>query len=318
MPIPDYETLMLPVLRSVAAGPKVLRDIVREMEDLFRLTPEERTQELPSGRGMSLFYNRVAWAKTYLKQAGLVQQPSRGVVEITDRGRALLAENLERIDNRVLERFPEFRAFRERSRVLTVEGEASSPLPTGETGAAKPLIATATAEERLDLAAAELDTALRDEILTRLRNSPPRFFERVVLDVLKALGYGAGSGGRSEVVGGPGDGGIDGIIEEDRLGLDRIYVQAKRYGDTSVGAPIIQAFIGALQMRGATKGVLITTGTFTRQAEEAARTIPSLRIVLIDGERLADLMIRHSVGVRTKRTIEIKDVDLDYFEPEAA
>ncbi|WP_114373663.1 restriction endonuclease [Elioraea thermophila] len=317
MPIPDYETLMLPVLRSVAAGPKHIRDISREMADLFRLTPEERAQEIPSGKGVRVIHSRTGWAKTYMKQAGLVRQPRRGVVEITDRGRALLAENPERIDTNLLKRFPEFRSFLERSRA-SAGAEAPSNAHVGAPGAAESPAVTATAEERLDLAAAELDTALRDEILTRLRSSPPRFFERVVLDVLKALGYGAGSGGASQVVGGAGDGGIDGIIEEDRLGLDRIYVQAKRYGDAAVGAPIIQNFIGALQMRGANKGVLITTSTFTRQAEEAARTIPSLRIVLIDGDRLADLMIRHNVGVRTKRTIEIKDVDLDYFEPEDA
>ena len=316
MPIPDYETLMLPVLRSVAAGPKHVRDLSREMADLFRLTPEERAQEIPSG-GVTLIHSRTGWATTYMKQAGLVRQPRRGMVEITDRGRALLAENPERIDNEVLARFAEFRAFRERSRASAVASTAL-PLQTGETGGAEELMASATAEERLAAAAAELDTALRQELLTRLRSSPPRFFERVVLDVLKALGYGAGSGGSSQVVGGAGDGGIDGIIEEDRLGLDRIYVQAKRYGDAPVGAPIIQNFIGALQMRGASKGVLITTSTFTRQAEDAARSIPSLRIVLIDGDRLADLMIRHDVGVRTKRTIEIKDIDLDYFEPEDA
>jgi restriction system protein len=312
MPIPDYETLMLPVLRSVAAGPKHIRDLAAEMADHFRLTPEERMQEIPSGKGVTVIHSRTGWAKTYMKQAGLVRQPRRGVVEITERGRALLAENPERIDNGVLERFAEFRSFRERSRV-SARMDAILPVAPAS-GDAAPAIATA--EERLDLAAAELDTALRDELLLRLRSSPPRFFERVVLDVLKALGYGAGAGGSAQVTGGAGDGGIDGVIEEDRLGLDRIYVQAKRYGDATVGAPVIQNFIGALQMRGATKGVLITTSSFTQQAEQAARTIPSLRIVLIDGDRLADLMTRHNVGVRTERTVEIKKVDLDYFEPD--
>lgn len=317
MAIPDYQTLMLPVLRSVASGPKRMRDLAAEMADVFDLTPEERVQEVPSGGGLTVIKNRTGWAKFHLKQAGLVRQPRRGVVEITDRGRALLAENPERIDNRLLERFPEFRSFLERLRTSAGAG-APSVAAASQSGAAESSVVTATAEERLDLAAAELDTALRDEILTRLRSAPPRFFERVVLDVLKALGYGAGSGGASQVVGGAGDGGIDGIIEEDRLGLDRIYVQAKRYTDAPVGADMIHRFIGALQMRGANKGVLITTSTFTRQAEEDARKNPSMRIVLIDGERLADLMIRHNVGVRTKRTIEIKDVDLDYFEPEDA
>jgi len=312
MAIPDYETLMLPLLRSVATGPKTVREVSREMADLFHLTPEERVQEIPSGKGVTVIHSRTGWAKTYLKQAGLIAQPRRGEIELTDRGRALLAEDPARIDNSVLMRFAEFREFRSRSRVSA----GAKPEPPSVPGAGADVL-PATAEERLDLAAAELATSLRDEILLRLKSSPPRFFERVVLDVLKALGYGAGSGGASQVTGGAGDGGIDGIIEEDRLGLDRIYVQAKRYGDAAVGAPVIQSFIGALQMRGATKGVLITTSSFTRQAEEAARTIPALRIVLIDGEKLADLMIRHNVGVRTKRTVEIKDVDLDYFEPDA-
>lgn len=317
MAIPDYATLMLPLLRSVAARPKHIRDLSREMADLFHLSREERAQEIPSGKGVTVIHSRTGWAKTDMKQAGLVRQPRRGLVEITDRGLALLAENPQRIDNAVLERFPEFRAFRERSRA-SASGQTLPAAPQSPPHSTSAPVATATAEERLDLAAAELDTALRDDLLARLRSSPPQFFERVVLDVLKALGYGAGSGGTSQVVGGAGDGGIDGVIEEDRLGLDRIYVQAKRYGDTAVGAPVIQNFIDALRMHGATKGVLITTSTFTRQAQEAARTIPSLRIVLVDGDRLADLMIRHNVGVRTKRTIEIKDVDSDYFEPEDA
>jgi len=311
MAIPDYETLMLPLLRAVANGPKTVRELSQEMADLFGLTPEERVQEIPSGKGVTVIHSRTGWAKTYMKQAGLVQQPRRGVVEITDCGRALLAETPERIDNSVLERFAEFRSFRERSRVSA--GTKPQPGAPPEASLGSP---TATAEERLSQAAAELDVALRDDLLQRLKSAPPRFFERVVLDVLKALGYGAGSGGASQVTGDTGDGGIDGIIEEDRLGLDRIYVQAKRYNDTTVGATVIQNFICALQMRGATKGVLITTSTFTSSAEQAARTIPALRIVLIDGERLADLMIRHNVGVRTRRTVEIKDVDVDYFEPE--
>ncbi len=309
MAIPDYETLMLPVLRAVEREPKHIRRIIDELATQFELTEEERAATIPSGT-QGLFGNRVHWAKTYLKQAGAVQQPSRGVVALTERGRLLLASNPTRIDNSVLSQFEEFREFRARRapRRTLFGSENGAAVLSEET--------SQTPEELIGRAALELETSLRRELLGRLKSSAPSFFERVVLDVLKALGYGAGSGGASEVVGGAGDGGIDGIIEEDRLGLDRIYVQAKRYGDQTVGAPVIQNFIGALQMRGATKGVLITTSSFTAQAEQAARLIPSLRIVLIDGDRLADLMIRHGVGVRVRRTIEIKDIDLDYFEPD--
>ncbi|MFQ3622192.1 MAG: restriction endonuclease [Acetobacteraceae bacterium] len=309
MPIPDYETLMLPVLRAVEREPKPIRRIIDELAAQVGLSEEERAAKIPSGTA-GLFANRVHWAKTYLKQAGAVQQPSRGVVSLTERGRGLLDSNPTRIDNSVLIRFEEFREFR--SRPAPRQG------PSGRENGGPFLadLTTETPEERIGRAALEPETSLRRELLGRLKPSDPSFFERVVLDVLKALGYGAGSGGASEVVGGAGDGGIDGVIDEDRLGLDRIYVQAKRYADQTVGAQIIQSFIGALQMRGAAKGVLITTSRFTADAERAARIIPSLRIVLIDGERLAELMIRHGVGVRVRRTIEIKDIDLDYFEPD--
>ncbi|MFQ3622984.1 MAG: restriction endonuclease [Acetobacteraceae bacterium] len=303
---------MLPLLRLIEAGPLTIRDISNRLADQFHLTEQERAQQLPSGKGVTVMHSRAGWAKTYLKQAGLVAQPRRGVVEITDRGRALLAENPARIDNTVLSRYPEFVAFRERSRAEAKASteQASLPIRDGDGSAT-------TADERIDLAAAEMDLALREELLARLKQSEPRFFERVVIDVLKALGYGEGSGGMAEVTGGSGDGGIDGVIDEDRLGLDRIYVQAKRYGEQAVGAPVIQSFIGALQMRGASKGVLITTSRFSSQAEATAKMIPAMRIVLIDGDRLAALMIRHNVGVRTERTVEIKKLDVDYFEPDA-
>lgn len=312
MAVPDYETLMLPFLRLIEPGPLTIRDISDRLADQFGLSAEERAQQLPSGRGVTVMHSRAGWAKTYLKQAGLVRQPRRGVVEITERGRALLAENPSRIDNTVLSRYPEFVAFRERSRAEAGArtGQGSVSMPNGDRS-------VVTADERIDLAAAELDVALREDLLVRLKLAEPRFFERVVIDVLKALGYGAGSGGMAEVTGGSGDGGIDGVIDEDRLGLDRIYVQAKRYGEQAVGAPVVQSFIGALQMRGASKGVLITTSRFSSQAETAARMIPSMRIVLIDGDRLAGLMIRYNVGVRTERTVDIKKLDLDYFEPDA-
>lgn len=307
MAIPDYETLMLPVLKAVADGPKHIRVLIGDLADYFGLSAEEREAKIPSGTN-GLFSNRVHWAKTYLKQAGAVEQPARGLVSITDRGRDLIATYPTRIDNSILIQFDEFRAFRSRK-------TPRPGLPKGEESVVLPIDAIAeTSEERIGRAADEIETAHRQDILVRLKSSDPSFFEGVVLDVLKALGYGAGSGGIAEVVGRSGDGGIDGVIDEDRLGLDRIYVQAKRFGDTTVGSSVIREFIGSLHTRGATKGVLFTTSSFSSAAVAETTKNPAMRIVLIDGDRLAALMIHHNVGVRTKRTIEIKDIDLDYFE----
>jgi restriction system protein len=216
-----------------------------------------------------------------------------------------------------LSRYESYREFRARSAASVASSDVVPP-GSDDARTAEPPVATQTPEERALSAALEIEAALRTDLLARLKGNDPGFFERVVLDVLKALGYGAGSGGLSEHTGGPGDGGIDGVIDEDRLGLDRLYVQAKRYGDQPVGPTVIQAFIGALQMKGASKGVLITTSRFSTNAINAARSIPSMRIVLIDGDRLAELMIRHGVGVRTDRTIELRKLDLDYFEPDDA
>jgi restriction system protein len=313
MAIPDYETLMLPLLRLVSSGPHRVRDLSEALADQFELTPDQRAQLLPSGKGVTVIHSRTGWAKTYLKAAGLVTQPARGMVAITDRGLAILREPIESIDNDVLSHFPEFIEFKQRKRAV-VEAES----PENQASASTVAASRETPDERIASAAAEIELTLRDDLLARIKSGPPAFFERVVLDLLRALGYGAGSGGMAEVTGRSGDGGIDGIIDEDRLGLDRVYVQAKRFNDASVGAPVIRDFIGALHMRGATKGVLLTTSSFNRGAEEAARANPSMRIVLIDGERLAALMVRYDVGVRTDRTIQIKKPDLDYFEPDDA
>lgn len=312
MAIPDYETLMLPLLRQLEGSPKHIRDISAALADQFGLSEAERSALLPSGKGVTVIHSRAGWAKTYLKAAGLVAQPARGVVALTERGRQLIHNRTEPIDNDVLRQFPEFRDFKSRRRAL----EGPTIIVPGDSRTATIEETRQTPDERINSAAAEIESALSEELLVRLKISSPAFFERVVVDLLKALGYGSGSGGMSEVTGASGDGGIDGIIDEDRLGLDRIYVQAKRFSDATVGAPVIHAFIGALHMRGATKGVLLTTSGFSRPAIDAARANPTMRIVLIDGERLAELMIRQGVGVRTDRTVEIRKIDLDYFEPD--
>lgn len=313
MPLPTKGTLMLPMLRLLARQPMRVPDLASALADEFSLSAEERSRTIPSSHRVTVIHSRTGWARTELKQAGLVAQPQRGgPVEITDRGRALLAEDPPRIDARLLSRYPEFVAFRRASADSSLAACAGSGsiLPDAP-------IPDATPDERIDQAIGEVNRALQQDLLDRLKAGEPRHFERVVLDLLLALGYGAGSGGIAEVVGRSGDGGIDGIIDEDHLGLDRVYVQAKRFREASVGAPVIHAFIGALHMRGASKGVLLTTSTFTTAAQEAARANPSTRVVLIDGDRLAALMIRHNVGVRTERTVEIKKLDFDYFEPDA-
>lgn len=303
---------MLPLLRQVERGPTHIREISAALADEFGLSAEERAALLPSGKGVTVFRSRASWAKAYLKAAGLVEQPGRGLAAITDRGRALLREQPATIDSCLLAtRFPEFAEWKGRSRTAVTEKRQTAEVPADSI-----LQAAETPEERIFQAEMEINAALRDALLLRLKAGDPAAFERVVIDLLKALGYGAGSGGTAQATGGSGDGGIDGVIDEDRLGLDRIYVQAKRFAEASIGAPVIHGFIGALHMRGASKGVLLTTSGFSKPAIEAAQKNPTMRVVLIDGERLAELMIRHGVGVRTDHVVEIRKIDLDYFEPD--
>lgn len=313
MAVPEFQSFMLPVLEAAAATEVGYRDIIARAKNIFGLSSTDLEELIPSGRKTRV-YDRVQWASVHLERAGLLERPRRGRVIISDLGRSVLASKPTRIDMDFLMRYPSYKQFRARSGL-------SDNDPNSAIGAATSIAAaqaSETPEARIEVAALELESILRDDLLSRLKSNESRFFERVVLDVLRALGYGAGSGGMAEVTGGSGDGGIDGIIDEDRLGLDRIYVQAKRFADASVGAPVIHGFIGALHMRGATKGVLLTTSSFTKSAIEASQKNPTMRIVLIDGDRLAGLMIRHGVGVRTDRTIEIRKLDLDYFDADDA
>lgn len=267
----------------------------------FRLTEEERRQLLPSGR-QRVFHNRVAWARTYLVQARLLESAGRGRFRISERGREVLASRPARIDIKFLDQYPEFREFRSR------KGPSKTLPDTAAEGR--------TPDEQMEAAFERHRQALKAELLERLRSSPPSFFERVVVDTLVAMGYGGSREDMAWIVGGSGDEGIDGVIHQDPLGLDVIYVQAKRWGDRTVGRPVVEAFVGALQGRQASKGVLITTGSFTKEAKEFARRIPN-PVVLVDGDRLAELMIEHGVGVRTAVTYEVKRIDNDYFGVEA-
>ncbi len=306
MQIPTYDTLMLPVLRHCAGQVWNMRDLVTRIGDDLGLSEAERSQQIPSG-GSTILASRVHWAKTYLKQAGLVEQPKRSVVQITRTGRELLASNPSRIDGAVLRRFESFRAFLGRTKASS---DAASVTAVGAAAEA-----SSTPDEQISAASKTLNEAVRDALLTRIMEATPAFFERVIVDLLLAMGYGGSRADAGEQLGGTGDGGVDGVIREDQLGLDRVYLQAKRYqpGKT-VGSETVQGFIGALVNKSAQKGVLITTSSFSKAAIDAAKQSGALRLVLIDGAELTNLMIRFNVGVRISRTIEIKRIDLDYFE----
>jgi restriction system protein len=299
MAIPDYQTLMLPVLKLAADKHEhKFRDAVEQLADEFGLSPEERTELLPSG-SQGIFNNRAHWARTYLKQAGLLSSPKRGFFQITESGLSLLAENPEKVNVALLERYPEFQEFRSRRKEK----------PGGSDGGGG---STETPEDALASAYQDIQRKVEEEILDQIMQSSPAFFERLVVDLLVKMGYGGNRQDAGRALGKSGDGGIDGIIKEDRLGLDVIYIQAKRWENT-VGRPEIQKFAGALQGQRARKGVFITTSDFSSGAVEYASMIES-KIILIDGSRLASLMTEHNVGVSTAGVYEVKKIDSDYFD----
>jgi restriction system protein len=310
MGIPDYQTLMLPVLKVAGDGQEHrIGDVVNELAREFDLTVEEQQQRLPSGTQTS-FANRVHWARTYLVQAGLLEATKRAHFKITDRGRQVLTEGPARIDIEYLSQFPEFIQFRERGRAAgngepaSVVDVPSAPLPAE------------TPDELLRSTVRQIETALRKELLDRILAAPPAFFEGLIVALLLAMGYGGSREEAGKTVGRSGDGGIDGVIDQDALGLDRVYVQAKRYGmENPVSEPEIRAFSGSLGAAKANKGVFVTTSYFTQPAQNFAERHP-FKIVLIDGERLAGLMIRHNVGVRIDETLYLKKTDEDFFVEE--
>ena len=294
---------MRPLLELHADGDEKTQPELRDaLARQFELTEEDLAERLPSGTART-FVNRVAWASTHMKEAGLLVKPRRGISTITERGRTVLGEYPERVDMSVLEQFPEYVEFRTRSsgRRRVTQPVTAEQLP----------ISTSTPEETIDTAYGEVRTALAGELLSRLVERDDRFFEDVVLDVLVALGYGGSKPDAAERVGRSGDGGIDGVIREDTLGLDAIYVQAKKWApDRHVGPREIREFLGALQDVEATKGIFITTSSFSPEARELARR---RRIVLIDGLELATHMVDAGVGVTTLETYELKRIDEDYF-----
>lgn len=304
MAIPDFQSVMLPLLRIAGDGKEHrLRDLGAAVADEFQLSPDERTRPLPSGR-QAILVNRVAWASIYLRRAGLLETVSRGVLRITPAGASVLQKPPAAINIKFLQRFPSFVEFQRASRASANDDAKTEPAPD----------VARTAEETLEEAHQSIRGILSQDILERVQKCSPEFFEHLVVELLVKMGYGGSRKDAGERVGQSGDGGIDGIIKEDRLGLDVIYLQAKRWQD-SVGRPEVQKFVGALQGQHARKGVFLTTSTFTKDAIEYASRLDS-KVVLIDGKRLAELMIDFDLGVSTAATFSLKRIDSDYFEQE--
>lgn len=308
MAIPDYQTIMLPLLKA-AADDKEHRvgEVLERLSNDFHLTQEERQQLLPSG--MPTFANRVGWAKSYLVQAGLLEATKRAHFRITDQGRQVLKENPSHLDNDYLLRFDSFVSFRNRGRA----SESVPPLNAPETSGP---IQSQTPDELARGVVRQIDAALAKDLLDRILAAPPVFFEGLIVKLLLAMGYGGSRADSGQIVGKSGDHGIDGIIDQDSLGLDRVYIQAKKYAkDNSVSEPEIRAFSGSLGAAKANKGTFVTTSTFTQPAQNFAERHP-FKIVLIDGEQLAALMIRYNVGARIEETLHLKRIDEDFFANE--
>lgn len=302
MAVPDFQSLMLPVLTFAgrAASEVSTGDTIEVLADMFELSDDDRAQLLPSGR-QTTFANRVHWARAHLRMAGLLEATRRGHFAITERGRSVLTAPPERIDIGFLSQFPEYTEARTKS--------------ADDSGEILPVLDSAlTPDEEMRRARAVLEASLAEELLSRIQSAPPAFFERVVVQLLTAMGYGGSRDKAGRELGRSGDGGVDGVIDEDALGLDRIYVQAKRYAPgNSVGSGEIRDFFGALDQFKASKGLFVTTSTFTASSKATVEGL-SKRIVLIDGKRLASLMIEHGVGCRVEETLYVKKLDDEFFE----
>jgi restriction system protein len=301
MTIPDYQTVMLPLLRLASDEQEhSVREAIEKLADQFELSEQERKELLPSGR-QATFDNRVGWARTYMKKAGLLESKRRGYFKITGRGLEVLQKGPQAINVKFLEQYPEFIEFR------TKRTTTDKPTTSEETQEDK----TQTPEEAIEAAYQAIRNNLASDLIQQIMECSPSFFERMVVDLLVKMGYGGTRTEAGQAVGRSGDEGIDGIINEDRLGLDVIYIQAKRW-EGPVGRPEIQKFVGALQGQRAKKGVFITTSSFSKQAVDYASMIES-NVVLINGETLAKLMIDNNVGVSPVAAYEIRRVDSDYF-----
>lgn len=305
MTIPDYQTLMLPLMDFANDGEEHrMSQAVDKLADQFHLTPTERETLLPSGRQTTIA-NRIGWSKTYLAKAGLLDGSKRGAFRITDRGREVMQNRPVQIDVKFLKQFPGFEEFRtstrEKAQIESVETNADE---------------NQTPEELLEDGYEQLKARLSEDLLARVHQVTPARFESIVLDLLLAMGYGGSRPDAGRAVGRSGDGGIDGLINEDPLGLDVVYIQAKRW-EGVVGRPVVQAFVGSLEGHRARKGVLITTSSFTGEAVHYVGMIDK-KVILVDGARLAQLMIEHGVGVTVEQTYLVKRLDLDYYDEQGA
>ncbi len=307
MPIPDYQALMLPLL-TIAGNGKIhtKRDAVSELAVQFGLAGAERKELLPSGK-QEIFDNRVGWARTYIKHALLIEYVQRGQFRITDRGKQVLAEKPERIDSVFLRRFSEVVEFQKRSRTAASEESETAALNV-ETDTPDDLMATGYLNRRRQI---------EEDALERVKHCSPEFFERLVVKLITAMGYGGTLADAGKAIGKSGDGGVDGVIKEDRLGLEQIYIQAKRRDDASVGRPEIQKFVGALLGKRARKGIFLTTSTFTKDAREYASSLET-KVILIDGRELAAFMFDFEVGIATESTYVVKRVDNDFCEDDVS
>lgn len=299
MAVPDFQTWFLPLLKRLSDGkPHRIADLQRQLAQDLQLSEDDLKASLPSGRALT-YKNRLGWARTYLNKAGLIESPKRGEWQITDRGQAVLAQNLDRLNVRFLKQFPEFLEFHQHKPSATVT-------PSSDDGS------ETTPEEQLEQAYEALRENAEQELLQKIMSASPEFFERLVVALLLKMGYGGSREDAGRTIGGSGDGGVDGVINEDKLGLDVVYIQAKRWENT-VGRPVVQGFAGSLEGVRARKGVFITTSSFSNGAREFVRNIEK-RIVLVDGKQLANLMFDHDIGLSTSATYQVKRVDTDYFE----
>lgn len=300
MPIPDYQSIMLPLLKFASDKKEhSIREAIEYLANVFKLNEQERKELLPSGQ-QYVFDNRVGWARTYLKKAGLLESTQRGFFKITDLGLDVLSKNPLKIDVKFLEQFPQFIEFRS---IRRKKGEKEHKEELQQ-----------TPQEMLEYGYQKIKRDLAQELLNLVKKSSPRFFEKLVIDLLIRMGYGGSLKEAGKAIGQTGDGGIDGIIKEDKLGLDVIYIQAKKW-DNVVGSKEIRNFVGSLAGQHASKGVFITTSSFTKDALDYVKKI-SHKIILIDGEMLAQLMIENDIGVSKITSYDIKKIDFDYFEEE--
>jgi len=306
--VPDYQTLMRPVLRVCDGREVKVSAAIEELAEELGLTEAERAEMLPSGR-QTVFANRVHWAKTYLKQAGLVKTTRRGYFQITERGQEVLADPSIEVNSAFLEQFSEFQDFKGRK---NTDGDTAAAL---QVEAAPDVEAsTATPDEQLRAAYKRINDALAAELLSKMREVSPGFFEELIVQLFVAMGYGGSSEEAGQALGRSGDDGVDGVIDQDVLGVDQVYIQAKRYAEgNNVGSGAIRDFYGALSLKKAQKGVFVTTSDFSRSAKDTASALGS-RIVLINGLELARLALRYNIGCRTESALELKRLDEEYFE----